>query len=206
MARAPELGRVKSRLARDTGAAEALRVYRQLLAVTARAAAGWSGPTLLACAGDPDHFPGSGLEGLPRVPQPDGALGDRIAAALRAGLGRAPATIVIGSDCPGLDVTALRAVVAHLTNAPVAFGPATDGGFWAIATTTPATAEVVCSAAIPWSAPDTLATLRAALDERSLPSRLGPQLADCDTFADLQRALATGLLPPSPTAEPRRDG
>jgi len=198
MAKAPALGCVKSRLARDVGDARALAVYHQLLAVTAAAAARWTGPVLLASAGDEAHFADSAVEGLPREPQPDGELGVRIAAALRAGLARAEATIVIGSDCPGLSQDALAAVVAALDEAPVAFGPAADGGFWSIATTTEATANAVQRSQVAWSCADTLAELRAELHAEGLPSRVGPLLADCDTGADLQRAIADGLLPPLP--------
>lgn len=193
--RAPALGQVKTRLARDVGDARALATYRELLRITATAATGWPGPVRLATAGDDAAFAGTGLEHLPRERQPDGHLGLRIAAALRLGLAVAPRTIVIGSDCPGLDVRSLQAVVDLLTGAAVAFGPAGDGGFWSIATSTPAVAAVVADADVPWSTADTLAVLRRRLDAAGLPSALGPRLDDCDTEADLRRAVAAGLLP-----------
>ncbi|HEX5053103.1 MAG TPA: DUF2064 domain-containing protein [Planctomycetota bacterium] len=196
MAKAPEPGRVKMRLASSIGGPRALQVYRQLLAVTAAAANAWPGPVLLATAGDPAAFAGSGLERFECVPQPEGELGVRIAAALRAGRERAPSTIVIGSDCPGLDADALRAVAALSTIA--AFGPAVDGGFWSIATGVAATADVLERTKVPWSTSNTLALLRAELADAGLRSQLGPTLADCDTELDLRRAIAAGHLPPLP--------
>lgn len=201
MAKAPEQGRVKMRLAQDIGSAAALEVYQQLLSITAAVAAQWPGPVLLTSAGDETHFAKSPVASLLRVQQPDGGLGVRIAAALRAGLSRSPATIVIGSDCPGLQIAALHAVTALLAEVPVAFGPATDGGFWSIASRSTAVADAVQCAPITWSAADTLLELRRALDKDRLTSRLGPPLADCDTLADLRLAIAEGLLPPLPLGE-----
>lgn len=201
LARAPEAGRAKTRLAAAIGEPHALQVYRRLLAITAEAAIAWPGPRLLASAGDPAAFVGTGLERLPRVDQADGGLGVKIASAVALGLGRASAVLVIGSDCPGLSEPALAAVVGALAAAPVAFGPADDGGFWAIATRDCRAGELVAALPVPWSSRETLATLRSALAAAGFPSALGPTLADLDTVADLDAAIAAGVLPPlSPQA------
>lgn len=196
LARAPEAGRAKTRLAATIGEAQALQVYRRLLAITAEAALAWPGPRWLASAGDPAAFAGTGLERLPRADQPEGGLGVVIAAALALGLDRASAVLVIGSDCPGLREPALAAVAGALAAAPVAFGPADDGGFWAIATRAQSTCELVATLPVPWSSRATLATLRSELAAAGLPSALGPTLADLDTAADLDAAIAAGVLPP----------
>lgn len=208
LARAPQHGMVKTRLAAAISADAAMDVYRQLLATTARVADEWRGPRLLLLDGDAAMLGDTGLADLPRRSQPHGPLGERIAAALCRGLELAPRCIAIGSDCPALSRAALREVLARLDEAPVAFGPADDGGFWAIAAGDVRVAEVVGAAAVPWSTSATLQSLRAALDAAGLSSALGPRLADCDGPADLQRAIAAGLLrPPVATAGPaRRDG
>jgi len=198
LARAPEAGRGKTRLAVAIGEAQALQVYRRLLAITADAALAWPGPRLLASAGDPAAFAGTRLDRLPRVDQAEGGLGVVIAAALAVGLGRARAVLVIGSDCPGLCESALAAVADVLTAAPVAFGPADDGGFWAIATRDHRAAELVATLPVPWSTRATLTTLRSGLAAAGLPSALGPTLGDVDTAADLDAAIAAGVLPPLP--------
>lgn len=204
MAKAPEYGRVKTRLARTLGADAALQVYRELLAITATAAREWSGPVVLAVDGDAERFAAHDFPGAARVPQVGDGLGPRIAAALEAGLAHAAATVVIGSDCPRLTPAALHAVAALLAHAPVAFGPAADGGFWAIATNDARTAAVVASAPVPWSSADTLASLRQALAAAGLPSALGIELADLDDEHDLRAAVAAGLLRlPPPERAPR---
>ncbi len=194
MARAPELGRVKTRLAAAIGDAQAVAMYRQMLAITARAAAAWRGPVLLTTVGNATTFAGTGLEHCAQLPQPAGPLALRLAAALQAGLERAQRCIVIGSDCPALTVAALHRIAMLLDATPVAFGPAMDGGFWAIGASDVRVAEAVTAAAVPWSTDRTLAILRDELLGRGIASATGPMLADCDEPADLQAAIAAGHL------------
>ncbi|MGB3968900.1 MAG: DUF2064 domain-containing protein, partial [Planctomycetota bacterium] len=139
-------------------------------------------------------------ERLTRIEQATGDLGKRIADALAQGLARARNALVIGSDCPALDGTALAAVAAALATAPVAFGPADDGGFWAIATNDHRAVHLLATLPVPWSSPATLGTLRQQLAAAGLASACGPVLADLDTAADLDQALALGLLGPRPEA------
>jgi uncharacterized protein len=196
LARAPELGRVKTRLAAAVGPGAALRVYRQLLARTATAALAWPGPRLLASTGDATAFAGTGFEHLQRQEQASGDLGARIARGLANGLDRAEAALVIGSDCPALTTTHLAAVAELLASAPVAFGPADDGGFWAIAARDRRAVALLATLPVPWSSPTTLATLQHELAAAGLASVHGPALADLDTAEDLAAAIAAGSLAP----------
>ncbi len=196
IARPPRHGRVKTRLAAGIGADGALAVYRQLLAIVARVARRWPGPVLLAADGH-DGWDGTGLEGWPRRLQPATHLGGRIADALAGGLAVAPAAIAIGTDCPGLHEDHLRAVARGLASAPLAFGPARDGGYWAIAATAAAPLAVACAGDLPWSTPELLAATRARLTAAGCRWREGPVLADCDDRDDLLAAIAAGLLQPA---------
>jgi glycosyltransferase A (GT-A) superfamily protein (DUF2064 family) len=124
-------------------------------------------------------------------------LGTRIAAALRAGLARAPVAVVVGTDCPGLGVRELAAVAALAGDRRVGLGPCPDGGFWAIAAASPAAAAAIESASIPWSSADTLAATTARLGEAGFAVAHGPTLADVDHEDDLATAVAAGLLSPA---------
>ncbi len=194
LARAPELGRVKTRLAAGIGVAGALAVYRQLLAIVARAQAGWRGPVRLLTHGDDSAWTGTGLEHLPRRPQPEGGLGSRIAAAFAWGFAEADRAVVIGTDCPGLRLDHLAELADILQDFPIAFGPAQDGGYWGVACRDRAVVPVIAEDALPWSTERILAASRQRLDAAGVAHGQGATLADCDDAADLAAAIAAGFL------------
>lgn len=194
IARAPELGKVKTRLAASLGVTRTLTVYRDLLAVVVRTVRAWPGPVLLAADGEAAAWTGSGLEDLPRRPQPTGSLGARISAALAWGLEHAPHAIAIGTDCPGLSLAALHHVVAGLATAAVAFGPAQDGGYWSVAVGNAAVLPLITANDLPWSQPDLLDFTISRVAAAGHRHALGPLLADCDDADDLALAVSTGLL------------
>jgi uncharacterized protein len=195
IARAPELGRVKSRLAVSIGDAQALVVYRQLLAIVAQVSANWNGPVLLSATGAPRAWENTGLESLPRHNQPDGGLGTRIHAALEKGLHAARTAIAIGTDCPALTCEHLRSVVSLIGDDPVAFGPANDGGYWSVAVNRGDVLPILGDERLPWSQPTLLAASEQALTSAGFSSRRGNTLADLDDLADLSAASNAGHVP-----------
>lgn len=196
LARAPVPGRAKRRLAADLGEEAAHRIYCDLLAITAREARDWPGPVCVLVDGA-DSLPAAlGFGGIPVSAQPGGSLGERLQAALMAGLAAAGRAIVIGSDCPGLTAAALSAVDRLLDGHDAAFGPTRDGGFWAVGAKSPEAAAAVADPAIPWSSPETLRRCVEALRARGVAAASGPELDDVDTAADLERARERGEFPP----------
>ena len=194
IARPPLLGRVKSRLAQSLGAPAALAVYRQLVQRVATVQAAWPGPVCLLA----EHHEGwdnTGLAHLTRRLQPSGGLGPRISAGLAWGCSAAPQTIVIGTDCPALSIAHLQAVAAGLsTTTSVAFGPAEDGGYWALGVTESAPNNLLTADDLPWSQATLLAESTRRLQAHGFAWHSGPCLADCDEVADLHAAVAAGLL------------
>ena len=204
IARAPEAGRVKTRLAADIGVSAALAVYRQLLGIVAQVQSGWAGPVLLTSTGAADAWIGTGLEHLPRRAQADGGLGCRIAAALQWGLAHRDRAIAIGTDCPGLTTAHLSRLAAAVPHAPVAFGPAADGGYWGVAVADPAAIPIFADDALPWSTPGILRASRQRLAEAGFSSAITDTLADCDDADDLAAAASAGFLAWQPASEMRR--
>jgi rSAM/selenodomain-associated transferase 1 len=203
IARAPQLGQVKTRLAAGIGPSAALEVYRALLAVVVTVQAAWRGPVLLAADGPGQAWTGTGLEHLPRHPQPAGGLGGRIAAALHQGVAEAGRAIAIGTDCPGLRATHLSALAGLLDHVPVAFGPAVDGGYWGVAVAGSQALPLLCADDLPWSSGTLLAETRRRLDQAGLPHAAADTLADCDDAADLAAAVHSGFLAWPPAGVPR---
>ncbi len=125
-ARAPRLGAVKRRLAREVGNAAALRFHRAMLGSLARRLGRdrrWR--TVLAATPDRARFPSP----LPRVPQGRGDLGQRMARALA----RHRRAVLVGSDIPGVRAADVAAAFRALDGrADAVFGPAEDGGYWLV--------------------------------------------------------------------------
>jgi len=133
MARAPRLGSVKRRLARDIGAVAALHFYRGHTAALLRDLSGdarwrtWLAVTPDAAARDPRglwNFHG------PVIAQGSGDLGARMFRLLQT-LPPGP-VVIIGSDIPGITRGAVFSAFESLGAQDWVFGPAEDGGYWLV--------------------------------------------------------------------------
>lgn len=124
----PQFGAGKRRLAADIGPVGALRVQRVLLANTLRRLGTdtrWR--TWLAVT--PDRS-GPWPMRLPLLPQGDGDLGRRM---MRVAKAPPPGPVVIiGSDIPGVTREEIAHAFRLLGDRDAVFGPAADGGFWAV--------------------------------------------------------------------------
>jgi rSAM/selenodomain-associated transferase 1 len=131
MAKAPRLGFGKSRLARDIGRAEALRLQRAMLAHTLRQARSQAWQTLVCVTPDSAAKTPSPLWDVQtkRVSQGGGDLGARLTRVMQ----NRRRVMVIGTDCPGVRRAHIAAAFAQLRGAPIVIGPAVDGGFWCLA-------------------------------------------------------------------------
>jgi rSAM/selenodomain-associated transferase 1 len=177
-ARAPRLGAVKRRLAREIGARAALDFHRAtMLALLRGLAADRRFRTVLAITPDRARFPLPVR--LPRVGQGAGDLGARMhRAAARAPHGR---VVIIGCDIPDARPADVLAAFRALGRAEAVFGPAEDGGYWLVGLSPRRPARPF--AAVRWSTAhalaDTLANFR--------PRRVAflRTLRDVDTARDL---------------------
>jgi uncharacterized protein len=123
-----------------------------------------------------DGRPGPWLPpGFDIVPQCGGPLDERLADAFAAVRGPA---LLVGMDTPQV-TPALLTVDWQATDA--VFGPASDGGFWALGLRVPAPALL---RGVPMSTPSTGAVQRARLLAAGLRVADLPKLRDVDTAAD----------------------
>jgi rSAM/selenodomain-associated transferase 1 len=183
-ARAPRLGAVKRRLARDIGDRAALRFHRSTMIRLLRAlAADRRFLTVLALTPDRARFR------LPvrvaRIPQGGGDLGVRMDHAFRRfPRGRAA---IIGCDIPDAESADVRTAFAALGRAAAAFGPAADGGYWLVAMSPRRPARPF--AAVRWSTEHALADTLVNFAGRRI--ELLRTLHDVDTADDLRHAAVT---------------
>lgn len=180
MLRAPRLGAVKTRLAREIGAVEAWRAYRAVAAAACRRLAAdprWH--TVLAVTPDRWRPAEAPFAGLPLVSQGRGDLGGR----MQRLLDTAPPgpALIVGSDIPALAPRHIARAFAALGRADIVLGPAADGGYWLVgAKRAPRVPRLF--AGVRWSGPH-------ALDDTRANAR-GLRVALADTLHDMDDAAA----------------
>lgn len=200
MARAPEPGRAKTRLAASLGSRAAADLAAAALLDTLAVVHAAGGPSVVALTGD--------VAGASRraeveaalahhrlIPQRGGDFSQRLAHAhadAAAATGVAT-TVQVGMDTPQLSVGLLQRAADALAGADAALGPAEDGGWWCLALRDAAVAA--CLAEVAMSLPDTGARTAAALRRAGATVATLPTLRDVDTESDA--AQVAGLVPDS---------
>jgi uncharacterized protein len=185
-ARAPRLGLVKRRLARDIGDRAALRFHLRTLTLLLRdLKACRRFDVVLAVTPDGVRFP-LGVA-VPRVGQGRGDLGCRMGRLLS----RYRRVALMGCDIPDAGAADVRAAFQGLGCADAVFGPASDGGYWLIALGPRRPSDLFGNSR--WSTEHALAdTLRQFHHHRIGFIR---ELSDVDTYSDYRRQLP-GRRPP----------
>lgn len=189
LAKAPIPGYAKTRLAARLGAEGAAALQARLVrrAVAVGLSSGLA-PIALWGAPDAGHplFRELGtFSDLRLLPQPEGDLGARMAAAFAATNGP---LVLIGTDCPPLDAGHLRwAADAIGGPADVAIVPAEDGGYVLIAARE---CHAVLFDDMPWGGHDVAALTRSRASAAGLRVEEHSQLWDVDRPEDLDRLAA----------------
>lgn len=128
---------VKSRLWPALGREAAETLYLDCAAAAAEVVSALQHEGLLqaywAVAETPDES-ASPWQGLPRLNQGDGGLGERMGHVYAALRDRHGAALLVGTDVPQMPAAALRHAISTLQNdeADVVLGPSEDGGFWLV--------------------------------------------------------------------------
>jgi glycosyltransferase A (GT-A) superfamily protein (DUF2064 family) len=142
-----------------------------------------------------------GDTGFDVVPQVDGDLGDRLAAAFADAMAGRPApTLLIGMDTPQVTSELLERCARRLElggPGTAVLGTAPDGGWWALGLHRADDAAVLTT--VPMSRDDTAVRTREALEAVGLVVLDLPELTDIDHFPDAV-AVAAQCAPESRTA------
>ncbi len=196
LARAPEPGRVKTRLMPALGAEGACRVHEQLLEHTLATVAGTPHTVWLYVAGDESRLHArAGELGLRLRPQHEGGLGERMAAALTEVHEQAfDRVVLVGSDCPVLDIPYLERALDALGHADFVLGPAEDGGYVLLGSALSSAWSRGLLDGVRFGGPHAEADTRGRLGTLGRVARLG-QLWDVDEPQDWARARALPFPP-----------
>ncbi|MDX2080595.1 MAG: TIGR04282 family arsenosugar biosynthesis glycosyltransferase [Terrimicrobiaceae bacterium] len=127
MLKAPREGFVKTRLAKDVGQVEAVKIYRRLVEhQLQQIPSDWTTHVAYAPDDAAAEMPAWLGPEIQYFPQSPGTLGDRLIAALA----QLPKPVIfLGGDCPALDTDRLLAAATALESADVVIWPAVDGGY-----------------------------------------------------------------------------
>lgn len=133
-AKAPQAGRVKTRMAPVLSERECLQLHRRLtIQVAENVHRAGLCPQELWVSSQPRHdffVQLSARLGIPVHRQQGADLGERMLAAAETVLARARGVVIIGSDCPFIDTDYLEEALAALDRgADAVVGPAEDGGY-----------------------------------------------------------------------------
>ncbi|MEU6825480.1 DUF2064 domain-containing protein [Streptomyces atriruber] len=184
IAKEPRPGRVKTRLTPPYSPEEAAELAEASLADTlGTVLAAPAHRRVLVLAGQPGSWLPAGIE---VIPQCAGGLDERLAAAFGACTGPA---LLVGMDTPQITPELLAPALGPdaWQDCDAWFGPACDGGFWALGLAEP---DPRLLRGVPMSRSDTGALQRARLTGAGLRVHDLPRLRDVDTADDAGEVAA----------------
>lgn len=175
-------GQVKTRLHPPLSYEQAARLAAASLSDTLRAVSDLPATRrLLAFQGNPPPE----AAGFDVVEQPEGGLDERLAAAFEHCAGP---TLLVGMDTPQLGAEYLGPALAEgAWETDAWFGPAADGGFWALGFAEPRPDLI---RGVPMSRDDTGELQRRRLVDAGLSVSELPVLRDVDTISDVRAVAA----------------
>lgn len=185
----PQLGKVKTRLARSVGDEQALKIYKKLLELTRTATLETSVRRWLFYSDFVEKRDGWRAADFDKKVQTGGDLGERMKNAFREAFAAgARQVVIIGSDCPEISPKILQEAFEKLKYGAVevVVGPAPDGGYYLLGTNSffPEIFEN-----IEWSTERVLPTTLQIAQKFGRKIHLLPELSDVDTEEDWLRWL-----------------
>lgn len=194
--KAPVPGRVKTRLARDLGEEGACWVYCQMVQRQLAALPGdWPVEIHFSPQSAAADFSAWLGDSHSYHPQPEGDLGWRLRVAASGAFDRGhQQVILIGGDCPGLQVGDLQEADRLLgEGADVVMGPASDGGYYLLGLrANPDVLSVFDS--IPWSSSEVAQVTSKRIDALGLRLIRLAEKEDVDDLAAYLRAVEAGYV------------
>lgn len=189
VAKAPEPGRAKTRLAATVGDRVAAEIAAAALLDTLDAVA--DAPVaarVVALTGDLDRAASGAdirrrLASFTVIAQRGADFGARLANAHADASSDGLPVLQIGMDTPQVTADLLSGCARRLLEAPAVLGLARDGGWWMLGVGTPAMAQ--CLRTVPMSEPDTGGMTLKALRNKGIDVATVRTLADVDVIDDV---------------------
>lgn len=182
----PELGKVKTRLAKSIGEDNALKVYKDLLKKTITVAEKTDVRRQVWYSSFIDYEDGISTESFEKFLQSGSDLGKRMKYSFQqvfeGGVERA---VIIGSDCPDLNERIVENAFNRLKENDLVIGPSEDGGYYLLGMNR--FFETLFDD-IEWSTESVLETTIQKAKTRGLKVFQLPILNDIDNIEDLKKS------------------
>lgn len=174
-ARQPEIGKVKTRLAKKIGNEVALTVYQELLNTTLSVVKSSGHSYKVYWASSPNSNKGEIQKGVD--------LGEKMFNAIHNELNNADKVCLIGTDIPNISKEIIDMAFDALSTSDIVFGPAKDGGYYLIGMKKHPVPELLINKR--WSHSKVLEEALDTCLKNNLSTYLLPILSDIDTLEDL---------------------
>ena len=196
-AKAPQAGKVKTRLIPALGAEGAAALAQRMLTHVLRQALQANAGPVELCMSPPPGDPAWRNIALPaavlRTAQGEGDLGERMARAVRrVTVEIGMPVLLMGSDCPALTAAVIQEAARQLQTHDALLIPVADGGYVLIGLKSPCP---TLFDQMPWSTASVAAETLSRMAALGLDVWCGPLLHDIDEPADLAH-LPAGFLSP----------
>ncbi len=194
--KAPEPGKVKTRLLPQLNTVQAAKVHQQLTELTLdKIYQSLLCDVQLWCSPDTDHVFFAKCHNkypLTLKTQPQGDLGFRMNQALSEGLKNYRQVILIGCDCPSFEYSDFVAALSALNQGVnVVLAPTEDGGYSLVGLTRPVP-ELFSG--VSWGRADVLAATKTKIQQLKLDCHELPLQWDVDYYQDYLRFLKTETI------------
>lgn len=177
----PELGKVKTRLAKSIGDKAALDVYKKLIVTTEKATVSLQVDRHIYFS---DKISNDYWKNDHKKVQQGIDLGERMCNAFKNGFESGfDRIILIGSDLPGISKEIISEAFYKLQETAVIFGPSQDGGYYLVGMNK---LHLCIFKNMPWSTSNLLDKTLEKLYEKNVAVSLMQTLNDIDTFEDLK--------------------
>ena len=177
----PELGKVKTRLAKTMGAEKALAIYIALMEHTRKIAEALPVARYLFYSQAINEKDNWSNHIFHKDLQIEGDLGDKMAMAFHTAFKDKEKVVIIGSDCASLTPEIVQEAFDKLEEYPFVIGPAIDGGYYLLGMNQyfPHVFENIA-----WSTTEVYPKTIEIINDLDKSYFLLPKLSDIDTEAD----------------------
>lgn len=181
----PEMGKVKTRLAKTIGNNSALLVYKHLLQYTKNTVLELDLDCSIFYSNFIDPYDLWDNDKFRKYKQEEGDLGFRMQSAFAGAFeGNYEKVVIIGSDCYELDADTIRDAFKQLDNNDCVVGPANDGGYYLLGMRqfVPELFEDVA-----WSTDAVYPSTIAECEKQKLSVVSLKEMTDIDEFCDIEK-------------------